>query len=326
MLERRTIVLADGSVRSYFALPLDYHEFTPPARSMDLAARFLPMGSAGSGHEYGGFDHRFPPGGPMSPDELRGAREEQFGRARPQDHWNSRGTDERGGPADSSMKRKFNDDNEKDRKDEKDDFSRRQQQLLHNGNANGFLTGSGERRGDFLAGTSDPYGRTEDTRFSKYMRVGGSYENEGLRLGSGKNVAPKYLEVDQSALRKAFLHFVKTINENANQKKNYLEDGKHGRLQCLACARFDAIGFFVPFLFVLPYFYFLLRDNTSFFCIWDNLRRMLLVNTLHCLFALVCCDSEGSKCVKYMFLDSMSFPIKIFFSATAAAVSFSTAG
>ncbi|XP_038874568.1 uncharacterized protein LOC120067168 [Benincasa hispida] len=237
MLERRTIVLADGSVRSYFSLPLDYHDFTPPSRSMDLAGRFLPMGSGGPGHEYGGFDHRFPPGGPMSPDEFRGVREEQFGRARPQDHWNSRGTDERGGPADSSMKRKFNDDNEKDRKDEKDDLSRRQQQFLHNGNANGFLTGSGERRGDFLAGTSDPYGRTEDTRFSKYMRVGGSYENEGLRLGSGNNVAPKYLEVDQNALRKAFLHFVKTINENANQKKNYLEDGKHGRLQCLACAR-----------------------------------------------------------------------------------------
>lgn len=60
MLERRTIVLADGSVRSYFALPLDYHEFNPPARSIDLAGRFLPMGSGGPGHEYGGFDHRFP--------------------------------------------------------------------------------------------------------------------------------------------------------------------------------------------------------------------------------------------------------------------------
>lgn len=164
----------------------------------------------------------------MSPDEFRGVREEQFGRARPQDHWNSRGTDERGGPADSSMKRKFNDDNEKDRKDEKDDLARRQQQFLHNGNANGFLTGSGERRGDFLAGTSDPYGRTEDTRFSKYMRVGGSYENEGLRLGSGKSVASKYLEVDQNALRKAFLQFVKTINENANQKRIIWRMGNMG--------------------------------------------------------------------------------------------------
>ncbi|XP_022999950.1 uncharacterized protein LOC111494278 isoform X1 [Cucurbita maxima] len=237
MLDRRTIVLADGSVRSYFALPLDYQDFTPPARPMDLAARFLPMGSGGPGREYGGFDRRFPPGGPMSPNEFRGVREEQFARSRPQEHWNSRGTDERGGPAEFSMKRKFNDDNEKDRKDEKDEMCRRQQQFLHNENANGFHTGSGERRGDFLAGTSDPYGRTEDIRFSKYMRVGGSYENEGLRPGSGHNVAPKYLEVDQNALRKAFLHFVKTINENATQKKNYLEDGKHGRLQCLACSR-----------------------------------------------------------------------------------------
>ncbi|KAI3517077.1 hypothetical protein L1887_16284 [Cichorium endivia] len=30
MLDRRTIVLADGSVRSYFALPPDYQDFAPP--------------------------------------------------------------------------------------------------------------------------------------------------------------------------------------------------------------------------------------------------------------------------------------------------------
>ena len=320
MLDRRTIVLADGSVRSYFALPLDYQDFTPPARPMDLAARFLPMGSGGPGREYGGFDRRFPPGGPMSPNEFRGVREEQFARSRPQDHWNSRGTDERGGPAEFSMKRKFNDDSEKDRKDEKDEMSRRQQQFLHNENANGFHTGSGERRGDFLAGTSDPYGRTEDIRFSKYMRVGGSYENEGLRPGSGHNVAPKYLEVDQNALRKAFLHFVKTINENATQKKNYLEDGKHGRLQCLACSRFDAIGLFLSYLFDLQYFYILLIINASLPCIRDNLWWMQLANTFHCLFALSVVIKKEVNALSICVLDR-PFQLRCF---SAAAFSFTT--
>lgn len=66
----------------------------------------------------------------------------------------------------------------------------------------------------------------------------------------------------------------------------------------------------MPFLFVFHYFYILLINNASFSCIWDNVWRMLLVNTLHCLFAPVCCcDREGSECVKY-----------------AAAVSFKSAG
>ncbi|CAN1193112.1 hypothetical protein LINPERHAP2_LOCUS41883 [Linum perenne] len=54
MLERRTIVLADGSVRSYFALPPDYQNLPPP--------RFIPPGPVPSG---GGL--RFPP---MSPEGL----------------------------------------------------------------------------------------------------------------------------------------------------------------------------------------------------------------------------------------------------------------
>ncbi|GLT78509.1 hypothetical protein SLA2020_500410 [Shorea laevis] len=37
MLERRTIVLYDGSVRSYFALPPDYQDF--PSRPFDLGHR-----------------------------------------------------------------------------------------------------------------------------------------------------------------------------------------------------------------------------------------------------------------------------------------------
>ncbi|XP_028220089.1 uncharacterized protein LOC114401713 [Glycine soja] len=45
MLERRTIVLADGSVRSYFALPSDYQDFAP--RPLDLPPRFPPPLSPG---------------------------------------------------------------------------------------------------------------------------------------------------------------------------------------------------------------------------------------------------------------------------------------
>jgi len=29
------------------------------------------------------------------------------------------------------------------------------------------------------------------------------------------------------------------VNENAGQRKNYLEEGKHGRLQCIVCGRSD---------------------------------------------------------------------------------------
>nr|DAD43225.1 TPA_asm: hypothetical protein HUJ06_001455 [Nelumbo nucifera] len=40
MLERRTIVLADGSVRSYFALPPDYQDFPTPIRPLDIPDEF----------------------------------------------------------------------------------------------------------------------------------------------------------------------------------------------------------------------------------------------------------------------------------------------
>lgn len=49
--------------------------------------------------------------------------------------------------------------------------------------------------------------------------------------------------MDQDALKKAFVNFAKLINENVSQKRSYLEDGKQGRLHCLACGtgRFGAI-------------------------------------------------------------------------------------
>ncbi|KAG6668379.1 uncharacterized protein LOC122275326 [Carya illinoinensis] len=201
MLDRRTIVLADGTVRSYFALPLDYLDFTPPRPP---AGRFLPMGP-GPRPEQGGFDNRFP--APASPG----------GFSRHQDYWNSLGLDGRG-TAEGSMKRKYREE------DEKDEFAKHIPQFAQYGHSNGLPVGHGGDRGESFAGTSGPFGRGDEYRASKYMRVGG---NTGL----------KHLEVDQNALKKAFLQFAKLINENATQRKNYLEEGKHGRLQCIACGR-----------------------------------------------------------------------------------------
>lgn len=83
--------------------------------------------------------------------------------------------------------------------------------------------------GEGLAGTSGPF--EEELRPSKFMRNG---------VGAGQSlVKHNYFEVDESALNKAFLHFVKAINENVAQRKGYLENGKQGRLQCIACRRFD---------------------------------------------------------------------------------------
>ncbi|KAG6664504.1 uncharacterized protein LOC122300560 [Carya illinoinensis] len=197
MLERRTIVLADGSVRSYFALPLDYHDFTPPRPHIDPAGRFLPMGR---GPELGGFDKRFPP--PASP----------RGFSRHRDYWNSLGLDGRGA-AEGSMKRKYS------KEDEKDEFAQ-------HGHPNRLPFGSASDRGESWAGTSDSFDRGDEYRAFKYMKV-----------GVGDNVGLKHLEVDQNALKAVFLQLAKLVNENASQRKNYLEEGKHGRLQCIACGR-----------------------------------------------------------------------------------------
>ncbi|KAK7280123.1 hypothetical protein RJT34_25185 [Clitoria ternatea] len=152
MLERRTIVLADGSVRSYFALPPDYQDFT-----------------------------RFP----LSPPRFR--------------H-----------PDPSAAKRKF--------AATDDELARQRDQLLRNAN-------NGVPRPEFSAGPSAPLKRDlvdPELRASKLVRV--------------DPVHARHLHVDQDALKKAFLHFAKAINENASQKKTYLEDGKQGRLQCVVCS------------------------------------------------------------------------------------------
>ncbi|CAB4292050.1 unnamed protein product [Prunus armeniaca] len=209
MLERRTFVLADGSVRSYFALPPDYQEFPPP---MDPSGRFLPFG----------------PGGPPGPGP---------------DYWNSLGLDGRG-PAEGPAKRKYAE--EEDQRDKAGEFGMRRPQFMQHANPNGFPVGPGTR-GEFLAGTSSPFRREaadqgrggEEARANKYMRIGGGgYESAAFRQGGGgENVVHKHVQVDQSALKKAFLNYVKLIHENTQQRKIYLEDGKNGRLHCLACAR-----------------------------------------------------------------------------------------
>ncbi|XP_010532546.1 PREDICTED: uncharacterized protein LOC104808546 isoform X2 [Tarenaya hassleriana] len=185
MLERRSIVLADGSVRSYFALPPDYQDFPPPPRYVD------PIGNRFLGPEFG----RFPP--PISPEGFRDRRE----------HWDR---------ADVSMKRKYPGEEEHDRRNERGELNGQRQQFMQYPNS----------------GASSPFRRSfgEDMRAPKHMRVGsGGYESGGQ--------VPKNLEVDQVALKKLFLHYVKLVYENPAERKKYLEDGKRGRLQCLVCGR-----------------------------------------------------------------------------------------
>lgn len=246
-------MLADGSVRSYLALPPDYQDFAPPGRPLDAARRFMRMEQGNKNPEFGGmgpgFDKRFPPAGPMSAEGFPGDREDPHGRGRPQDYWNSLGLDVRGGPGEGSLKRKYGDEDERNRREErdardvKDEYARQRQQLLQYGNQssnpNGYPLGMGER-GEFLAGTSNPFLRDEELRSSKHMRMGGGYESLVSRQGGGvggDNAGLKHHDVDHNALKKAFVRFAKLLNENANQRKSYLEDGKQGPLQCVACGR-----------------------------------------------------------------------------------------
>lgn len=256
MLDRRTIVLADGSVRSYFALPPDYQDFPPPPpRPMDPAGRFLPMGP---GHGLESVGPGMGPTGLMSPEGFRGEREDPYLRGRHQDYWNSLGLDGRG-PPEGPMKRKYSEEDERDRREDRDRrdgndiFARQRQQLLQYGNPslnpNGYPLG-GDRR-EYLAGPSSPFRRDvkdpirgDEMRSSKYMRIGGVYEGFSRQGGVVDTVGLKHHNVDQNALRKAFIQFVKLINESASQRRLYLEDGKQGPLRCLACGRFGKLGRF----------------------------------------------------------------------------------
>ncbi|ESQ47617.1 hypothetical protein EUTSA_v10020450mg [Eutrema salsugineum] len=194
MLERRTIVLVDGSVRSYFALPPNYRDFPPSqSRLADPAAnRFM-------GPEFS----RFPP---FHPEEFRDQRQ----------LWDR---------PEGSMKRKFPGEEEIDRRerDERGEMLRQRHQFMHYGNPNDQ---------SLMARTSSPFTRDvgEDARAAKHMRIGSSrHENGGQALN--------YLQVDQVALKKSFLGYVKRIYEDPSEKKNYLENGSTGPLQCLVCGR-----------------------------------------------------------------------------------------
>ncbi|KAJ4834368.1 hypothetical protein Tsubulata_040007 [Turnera subulata] len=171
MLERRTITLADGTVRSYFALPPDYQDFPP-----------RPMPHL----------HRFGP----NPDFYEGQMHAQSQNA--------------------SLKRKF-----------EEDFKHGN----HINHPNGIYP---DFRGEFAAGTSSPFRRRdavgEESRAGKQMRVSGGGEN------SSGGVGGKHREVDEIALKKAFLHFAKMVNESEGERKRYLENGKQGRIRCLACS------------------------------------------------------------------------------------------
>ncbi|KAL7251786.1 hypothetical protein ACSBR1_013609 [Camellia fascicularis] len=210
MLERRSIVLADSSVRSYLALPPDYQDFKPVTQPCPELA--------GPGRD---FDTRFPPMGPMSP-EFRD-RDEIYMLDRNQGYWNSLGP----------MKRKYGDD-ERGGKFGNDEFERHRQQLLQYGNVglnqNRYMMMGLSDRGEFLAGTSNPRGN--ELSAAKYMRVGdGGHENM-------HNVGFKHNDiVDEGSLKKSFLHFVKLVYSNESQKKNYLENGRQAPLQCVACGR-----------------------------------------------------------------------------------------
>ncbi|VFQ85329.1 unnamed protein product [Cuscuta campestris] len=201
MLDRRTIALADGSARPYYALPSNYQDFP----------QFPPRDIRSSGL---GFDRQFP----MSPDfrpEFRN-RENPLMWNRNPDSWNSVGLDGPGsgpvvGPGvyDNPMKRKLGE----DPREVHGLLERQRPQLLQHGNTSNSQGISDLNRRDLV-----------ETRPAKYMR---SIET---------NVGPlKHHSVDQNALKKAFLHHIKVLYENTNQKSRYLADGKQGRLQCAVC-------------------------------------------------------------------------------------------
>nr|GLL43697.1 uncharacterized protein LOC109175562 [Ipomoea trifida] len=201
MLERRSIALSDGSLRPYYALPPNYQDFQP----------LPPRDFRGPGL---GFDRQFP----MSPDfrpEFRD-RENPFMWNRNQDSWNSLGLDgQASGPGmgpgvhENPMKRKFGD----DAREVYDGFERQRQQVLKHGNMSNSPGTSGLYRRD-----------VGEMRPGKFMRT--AEANVGQL---------KHHTVDQNALKRAFLHQIKLVYENTNQKNRFLADGKQGRIQCLVC-------------------------------------------------------------------------------------------
>ncbi|PKA58277.1 Protein suppresor of gene silencing 3 [Apostasia shenzhenica] len=214
-LERRTVVLADGTVRSYFALPPDY----PLEPHGDKILR------PGLGH---GYDPHFPPSGPaFGAEGFREPPPPSFARGG-SDYWSSLGLD---GPAgSSSLKRKY----------AEEEFAWQRQLALQYGHSNPMGLPLGPI-GDGFGRMGSPSRREhqDDFRLSKQVKL----EGEGYDDLSGRRFRPDgsthlvAREVDKQALNDAFLRLSKTINESPTQRKRYLEDGKHGLLQCVVCGR-----------------------------------------------------------------------------------------
>ncbi|KAJ6981733.1 hypothetical protein NC653_024974 [Populus alba x Populus x berolinensis] len=179
MLERRTIMLADGSVRSYLALPPDYQDFPRPP----LPPRFL----------HGGPTPEFLPGGPRFP---------------------PRSPDVLG--FQNQNKRKF------------------EEELVKHGNISSSNYSNNNSIGrNYTLGGAGTSNVGDEMRAGKQMRISSGDGVGFVSSNNNRNVG----EVNQSELKKAFLHFVKVINENESDRKKYLEDWKQWRLQCVACGR-----------------------------------------------------------------------------------------
>lgn len=137
-----------------------------------------------------------------------------------------------GGP--SSMKRKF---------PEEDEFAWHRQHISQYGNSSPSLNPNLDR--------SQMRRYDDDLRASKQVRLDGGDgygELPGRRGRRPEDLAPAgpaVVDVDPQALKRAFLKFAKTINENAAQRENYLEDGKDRPLQCNVCGRFDFISLLI---------------------------------------------------------------------------------
>ncbi|KAG9451994.1 hypothetical protein H6P81_004898 [Aristolochia fimbriata] len=232
-LERRTIVLADGSVRSYFALPPDEYPPVRPLSDVAPGEKFLPFGPGPDRP----FDPHYPPTVRMSPDGFRREIDHRDRGTGEHDYWASLGLDGRG-PPDSSLKRKYGDE-ERDRerqRDPRDDMMRERHHFSHHGH-NGFpMVPDGHRLEYGGGGPSSPFRRREeDFRSSKHVKVADdSYSRRGFPRDEFNS---KHADVDPLAIKRAFLRFTKSLNESASQRKSYLEDGKYSPLQCLACGR-----------------------------------------------------------------------------------------
>ncbi|XP_042448857.1 uncharacterized protein LOC122033759 [Zingiber officinale] len=234
-LERRTIVLSDASVRSYFALPLD--------APVNPAADRLPFGRQGfvlgpePNPRLGLESHlHLPPGRRLSPEGFRQPPPYVRGPDLRSDYWDSLGLDgprsiPDGSSGPLSLKRRYGDE---------DEFLPHRQPFMQHGNLNGIPiapSGSSGSRMNFLEGSQFGWDAHDELSMSKQARL----IEEGHELPPKRvrpnEVPPAVTDVDPHALRKAFLRFSKMINESPDQRKKYLNGGKDGPLPCVVCRR-----------------------------------------------------------------------------------------